>query len=96
MLGIPPILNEMIDAAKDSCDNFRAAITNVKPNGFSGNFELISFEIERREGIKDECAGKYVGTLRGRNRDFVVMGNGGEGEKSVALRVFLDGDATKV
>ncbi len=93
----PPIVSSMIDAAQKSVDNLKSAITNVKPAGISDDekYILISFEIIPNDGLKFHTAGKYIGELRGRNRDLCV-GFGEEGDKAIAARVLIDGHARKI
>jgi hypothetical protein len=83
---IPPIVSALLGAAHDSATEARAKISNVKYAPYSAG--------DRYTKIQFDFAGvAYAGELKGRNRDFVLSLDGGEGDKSIALRCMLDGDA---
>ena len=78
------IVNEMIDAAKKSCEEIKENIEKVFLND-DGN--KIQFTLN---------GSIYVGELKGRNADAWVLGDDCPADKSLALKVLLDGDAKKI
>ena len=85
---IAPIVKEMVSAARQSVDDLKNSIMNVKSAGFTEDFkyEKISFEIvgnTHKNGI-------FVGILKGRNRDLCI-GFGAAQDKTIAARVLIDG-----
>lgn len=91
------ILKEMTLSMVESVRILRDSITNVRPAGFNSEMtkELISFEIISHQLLKPEIAGKYIGELSGRNRDFCI-GFSEDADKGIAVRVFIDGCAKKL
>jgi hypothetical protein len=72
------LATELIDAGRYACAELRSRISEVRCAG---------------DGIEFRFNGTPMkGTLRGRNRD-LCLGFGAEQDKSIALRVMLDGDA---
>jgi len=65
-------------------------ISNVKLAKFIEGgehlYEMIQFEFR---------GGKYLGLLKGRNRD-LLLGFGEEKDKAIALRVLLDGNVQQL
>lgn len=96
-MEIHPIVKEILGATIKSANNLKDSIVDVRAAGFNADYtvERISFEIKEAPGFKKEIAGKYIGELRGKNKDFCI-GFGMEGDKSIAFRVFLAGNAEKV
>lgn len=88
-----PLVSEMLEGARQSCEDLRASIVNVKFAGFSADYscQLVSFEIV--EGTHK--GGKFIGKLRGRNAD-LCLGFGEEQDKGIAARVLIDGDAKRI
>lgn len=83
---LPPLVKEMFGVLQESLDETRSRISGVKLGPLEGDEETILFSLD---------ATPYKGTLRGRNRDLVV-GFDAEGDRSIALRTLLDGDAIEV
>ena len=72
------MLSTMMNAAKQSCDTQRLRFTNVRWAGKGIAFDL--------DGVP------HTGHLNGRNAD-LVLGFGDQEDASIAMRVWLDGDA---
>lgn len=87
------IVSEMLEGGRQSSEDLRKSIKNVKFAGFSFDYscELISFEIV----AGTHKAGKFIGEMRGRNAD-LVLGYDAEGDKAIAARVLLDGHAKRI
>lgn len=89
-LGVAPIVSAMAGAALDAVDAKRASISNVKQEPYAdatGKAPVaFTFEMQGK---------KYRGELKGRNRD-LLLGMGAEQDKGIALRAFLDEDATEI
>ena len=83
--GVPPIVKEMIGAVQKSTAELRNRITNVKYGSAERN--EITFDFDGKP---------HVGTLKGRNADLVLSGKNTQGDRAVALRTLLDGDAKPV
>lgn len=82
----PPIVSSLVQAAQDSATQARAKISNVKFAPYSAN--------DKYTKIQFEFAGVlYIGELKGRNKNLCLALDGGEIDKSIALRCMLDGDA---
>lgn len=83
---IPPIVSSLLQAAQDSAADARKKISNVKyaPYSAGDKYTKIQFDFS---GVS------YVGELKGRNVDLMLSLDGGDADKSVALRCVLDGDA---
>lgn len=83
---ISPIIPALLETAQDSVDEMRAKVSNVKfaPYTHADKYTKFSFDFS---GVS------YVGELKGRNVDLCLALDGGAGDKSVALRCLLDGDA---
>ena len=77
-----PLVAEMIKTAKNSIEELKNRIDNVKYGQIENNQNtiLFNFDGEPQKGI-----------LRGRNRD-LILGFGVEPDKAIACRVLLDGD----
>lgn len=75
------LVNEMMAAARDSCDTLRVKICGVR---WCGNGIAFDFD-----GVP------YTAALRRRNRDLVI-GHSEIADKAIALRCMLDGDATPI
>ena len=83
---IPPIVSSLLQAAQDSATEARAKISNVKYAPYSAGDKYTKIQF-------DFAGVVYVGELKGRNRDLCIALDGGEADKSVALRCMLDGGA---
>ena len=84
-----PIVAEMLNAAFRSVDNLKDQIDNVK----YGLFDLAE---PNRNPIEFTLRGvKYIGQLKGRNRDY-CLGFGVEQDKAIVCRVLLDGHAEPI
>jgi hypothetical protein len=82
MLGVAPVISDLIQVAKTSAKTLGKRISNVKlaPYREGQKFEEITFEL----------AGKsYTTELKGRNKDAVV-GMSPEADKAIAARALLD------
>jgi hypothetical protein len=85
--GFPAISKAMIAAVYKSADDIRDKISSVKFGEIVDGVETIKFSLNGED---------YVAKMRGRNRDFVLIGKDSESDRSYALRALLDGDAIKL
>lgn len=94
---IAPLVKAMIHAAEQSVGDLRATISDVRHGGFSPcySYELIEFSVNPSPTVKPEMVGSYVGTIKGRNSE-LALGYHPDADRAIALRVWLDGDATKI
>lgn len=76
-------VSELLNAAKHSVDDLRKRISNVKYGAIINGKETITFNLDNE---------KYIGILSGRNAD-LVLGHGVDYDKSIAVRVLVDGGA---
>ena len=97
-LVIPPnvgsnLVEMLIDAGLDSVESMRNRISNVVDAPLDlcivKGCTCIEFEMDGK---------KYFGELRGRNRDYCIdpKAPNALANRGIALRVFLDGDATRI
>ena len=83
----PAISKAMIAAGYKSADDIRDKISSVKFGEIVDGVATIKFSLNGED---------YVAKMRGRNRDFVLIGKDSESDRSYALRALLDGDAIKL
>ena len=76
------IVSEMIDVAKESVENLKTRISNVRYGKPNNNKNFIFFDLDGEQ---------KTGILQGRNRD-LILGFGADADKAIACRVLLDGD----
>jgi hypothetical protein len=84
----PPIVSALFNAARESVEEFKLKISDVKAAGF--NDERTEQKIHFK--ISGEL---YEGFLNGRNRDLCI-GFGEAEDRAIACRVFLDRQAKKI
>ncbi len=82
---VPPIVREMVGAATASAAALRERVTDVRYAPTDGATNNITFKFDGKP---------MIGELRGRNADAVLRGKDAEGDRALAVRVLLDGDAT--
>lgn len=87
------LVGMLLNAASASCADLRLRVSNVRDAPIAiaveQNCECIYFDFD---------AETYLGELRGRNRDLCIDPRDPESEanKAIAVRVFLDRNATKI
>lgn len=83
MQGSTPIVGDMFRAARDSMAALRAEITEVEPGPIVEWVEFVNFRF-RGESY----------SLRLKDPSWIVVGDGRETDKSIALLCLLDDPAT--
>lgn len=83
-----PLVGALIEAAEESATALGDRVSNVRyaPLDANATVESILFDFD---GIA------HRGEMRGRNRDLVI-GYKPDADRAIAVRVMLDGDATKL
>ncbi len=81
-----PLVGEMLQAGKESVEEARSKVSDVKLGPIENGKETILFTFDGKP---------HKGVLEGRNRDLVV-GSSAEADKAIALRTYLDGAAKPV
>jgi hypothetical protein len=85
-ISVPPIVGEMISAARQSAQEMQSKVSNVKIGPIEGGVETFTFDFDGQT---------YRGELNGRNRDLVI-GASPESDSAIATRVLIDNAATPI